>query len=332
MIYRLLRWIAGIALHWFYRDIRIVGDEKIPRHGPLLVAVNHQNALVDSLIAGWIMPRRIAMTAKATLTGNPLIAWLFRIVGVVPLRRASDVVPLRRASDESRKPNGVANDPSRNSSAFTEILRTLTNHGAVLIFPEGKSHNETYLVPLRTGLARLALQARDEQKVAGVRILPVGLVFEDKGKPSSIVGVRVGDAIQMDLWAGNNPVALTTEIAKRLRNVSEDAALPLTASLPSIGGDHSRKILIAVAAAWGRATHKLPIRMARVLALRRSSDADQPAMLTMIFGIALVLLAYILQIAVMGALVRSFWICSLYLASLITGAYWAAFEKHSQRY
>src|SRR6185437_12944499 len=90
MIYRFLHWIAGIALYWFYREIRVVGDEKIPARGPLLIAVNHQNALVDSLIAGWVIPRRITMTAKATLTVNPFIAALFRTLGVVPLRRASD--------------------------------------------------------------------------------------------------------------------------------------------------------------------------------------------------------------------------------------------------
>src|SRR6267154_3699110 len=90
MTYNALRWIDGVALHWFYRDIRIAGRERIPTGVPLLIAANHQNALVDSLIVAWVMPRRIAMTAKATLTENPLIALLFRIVGVVPLRRVSD--------------------------------------------------------------------------------------------------------------------------------------------------------------------------------------------------------------------------------------------------
>ena len=323
MIYRVLRWIAGIALHWFYRDIRIVGDEKIPGRGPLLIAVNHQNALVDSLIAGWIMPRPITITAKATLTNNQLIATLFRIVGVVPLRRVND---------ESQKRNGAPQDPSRNRGAFSEIQRILKNRGAVLIFPEGKSHNAASLEPLRTGLARLAIQARDEQKVDGLQILPVGLIFEDKGTPGSVVSVRVGAPIEMDAWAGDGPLELTSEIARRLRSVSEEAVLPVTA--PSVPGDSvpQRPLLVTIAAAWGRVTHKLPIRMARTLALRRSSDADQPAMLTMIFGIGLVLLTYVLQIALVGALVRSFWICSLYLASLLIGAYWAAFEKHPQHY
>jgi len=323
VIYRVLRWIAGIALHWFYSDIRIVGDEKIPGRGPLLIAVNHQNALVDSLIAGWIMPRPITITAKATLTSNQLIATLFRIVGVVPLRRVND---------ESQKRNGAPQDPSRNRGAFSEIQRILKNRGAVLIFPEGKSHNAASLEPLRTGLARLAIQARDEQKADGLQILPVGLIFDDKGTPGSVVSVRVGAPIEMDAWAGDDPLELTSEIARRLRSVSEEAVLPVTT--PSVPGDSvpQRPPLVTIAAVWGRVTHKLPIRMARTLALRRSSDADQPAMLTMIFGIGLVLLTYVLQIALVGALVRSFWICSLYLASLLIGAYWAAFEKHPQHY
>jgi len=133
MIYQLLRWMSGIALHWFYGDIRVFGEDRIPDNGPLLVAVNHQNALVDSLLIGWLLPRKITMTAKATLLENPLVAALFNLVGVVPLRRASD---------ESRKVGGSPIDRSRNAGAFHEILGVLEKRGAVLIFPEGKSHNE----------------------------------------------------------------------------------------------------------------------------------------------------------------------------------------------
>jgi len=321
MIYRILRWISGVALYWFYREIRIVGKENIPVTGPLLIAVNHQNALVDSLIVGWVAPRRITMTAKATLVENPLIAALFKMVGVVPLRRITD---------ESRKTGGPP-DRSRNANAFHEILRTLGDSGAVLIFPEGKSHNETGLEPLRSGLARVAIQARDEQSIRNVRILPIGLVFEDKGAPDSIVGVRVGSEINLDSWMGSNPAELTEEIAKRLRSVSE-STLPLPAPADSTGGGITGRFLIAVAAAWGRLTHHVPVRIARTLAMKRGGDADQPAMLTIMFGISLVLFTYVAQLAVVGVLAHSFWISSLYLASLLSGAYWAAFEKHPQRY
>jgi 1-acyl-sn-glycerol-3-phosphate acyltransferase len=323
MIYKALRWISGIALHWFYRDIRVTGRSRIPFSAPLLIAVNHQNALVDSMIVGWLVPRRIAMTAKATLLKNPLIALLFRILGVVPLRRVSD---------ETRDSNGSSADRSRNAGAFQEILRLLEQSRAVLIFPEGKSHNEAGLEPLKTGLARLALQARDERSIKGVTILPLGLVFEEKGVPGSIAGVHVGEAIEMDSWPNSDHVALTEEIAKRLRSVSEEAALPVAEACVIRQGEGLRQKLIALAAWWGRLTHQFPVRVARTIAVKRSIDADQPAMLTIMFGIGFVLLTYAVHLTIIGVLVHSFWISSFYLAGLLIGAYWAAFEQHPRHY
>lgn len=323
MIYNALRWINGIALHWFYRDICITGKNHIPFSAPLLIAVNHQNALVDSLIVAWVVPRRIAMTAKATLRKNPLIALLFRILGVVPLSRVSD---------EVRNSNGLPADRSRNAEAFREILKLLEQRGAVLIFPEGKSHNEVGLEPLKTGLARLALQARDKRSIKGVTILPLGLVFEDKGVPGTIAEVRVGEAIEMDSWPNADHVALTEEIAKRLRCVSEGAALPVPEAGVVRQGKGLKERLIALAASWGRLTHQFPVRIARRIAVKRSVDADQPAMQTILFGIGFVLLTYAVQLTILGVLIHSFWISSLYLAGLLSGAYWAAFEQHPRRF
>lgn len=324
MIYNVLRWINGVALHWFYRDIRITGRGRIPSRAPLLIAANHQNALVDSLIVAWVVPRRIAMTAKATLTENPLIALLFRILGVVPLRRVSD---------EAGKVNGASLDRSRNTEAFREILNLLEQRRAVLIFPEGKSHNEAGLEPLKTGLARLALRARDERSIKGVTIVPLGLIFEDKGVPGTVVGARVGEPIEMDSWPATDHVVLTEEIARRLQSVSEDAGLPLA---KEVGvrqrKDSLRERLITLAASWGRFTHQFPVRIARSIAVKQSTDADQPAMLTIVFGIGFVLLTYVIHLAIVGILVRSFWIDCLYLAGLLSGAYWAAFERHPRRY
>jgi 1-acyl-sn-glycerol-3-phosphate acyltransferase len=311
MIYRGLRWVNGIALHWFYRDIRVTGRNRIPASAPLLIAVNHQNALVDSLIVGWVVPRRIAMTAKATLLNNPLIALVFRVLGVVPLRRVSD---------EARESNGLPVDRSRNTGAFEEILNLLGKSGAVL-------------EPLKTGLARLALQARDKRSIKGVTILPLGLVFEDKGVPGTVAGVHVGEPIEMDSWPSSDHVALTEEIAKRLRAVSEEAGLPQPEASVARGSRSSLKErLISLAASWGRLTHQFPVRVARNIAVKRSTDADQPAMLTIMFGIGFVLLTYAIHLTILGVLIHSFWISLLYLAGLLSGAYWAAFEQHPRRY
>lgn len=324
MIYRVLRWITGIALYWFYRDILVTGHERIPRDGPLLIAVNHQNALVDSLITTWIMPRRIAMTAKATLADNALIALFFRML---------NVVPLRRTTDEMHNSGGSAADRSRNNDAFRDILSILEHSGAVLIFPEGKSHNLAGLEPLKTGLARVALQARDQRGIKGIRILPLGLVFEDKGTPGTVAEARVGEVIEMDAWPAANYAALTQEIADRLRVVSETTGIS-SQQPENIQRTKGliRGCLIGLAASWGRLTHRVPIRIARKIAINRSTDADEPAMFTIMVGLGLVLLTYVIHIAIVGVLTHSVWIAFLYLAGLVSGAYWAAFEDHPHRY
>jgi 1-acyl-sn-glycerol-3-phosphate acyltransferase len=318
MIYKVLRWITGIVLHWFYRDIRVVGRERIPLKGPVLIAVNHQNALVDSLIVGWIFPRPVAMTAKATLSDNAVVALIFKLLHVVPLRR-------------SRDEHGTSTpDMARNKNAFKEIMSALSRGGAVLIFPEGKSHNEPRLEPLKTGISRLALQARAES-ISGLTILPIGLVFEDKGTPGSLVDARIGQAIEMDRWVGDDCVALTDEIANRLRTVSELTEVPSIAiSGRRSNGGVIRESLISAAAWWGRTTHQLPIQIARNMAIQRSNDADQPAMLTILFGLTFVTLTYAIQLAVVGLLLHSFAAALLYLVTLLCGAYWAALRQYDR--
>ena len=212
-MYALLRAIAGIALRWYYRDIQVEGLERIPRHRPLLLTVNHPNALVDALLVGWIMPRRVLITAKSTIFANPIADLLLRFLGVLPLRRVSD----------ERQVTG-AQSPSRNEGTFAAIRQALSRGGTVLIFPEGRTHDEPSLAPLKTGAARMALEAHDLGDVAALAVVPIGLTFEKKDTPRSRVLVQIGEPILMDSWqeptTGSRVEALTAEIETRLRAVT----------------------------------------------------------------------------------------------------------------
>ena len=146
MIYGLLRWFTGIALHWFYSSIQVIGRERIPASGPVILAASHHNALVDALIAGWIAPRRLTLTAKATLMDNIFLRWLFPVIGVVPLRRVSDEMKKRRTKQV---------DPSRNTGAFESILDVLEKGEMILIFPEDLIHSNPQLAPHKSVLFRI---------------------------------------------------------------------------------------------------------------------------------------------------------------------------------
>ena len=248
MIYALLRAVAGVALRWYYRSIDVVGMDRVPRRGPVLLVVNHPNALVDALVVGWVLPRRMQLTAKATLFRNPIGAWLLRRVGVVPLQRASDVQAGRGTGD-----------PSRNAESFRAVSARLRAGGAVLIFPEGKSHDEPALAEIRTGAARIALEAVRTGGVQGLSIVPVGLHFERKERPSTRVLAQVGDPIAVDAWRDADErtavPALTAEIERRLRAVTLNfethaeamATTSLAASLAAVVAEESVPSLGAVA-------------------------------------------------------------------------------------
>ena len=213
MLYELLKGTAAIALRWFYADIATQGRERAPRDGPLLVLANHPNALIDPLLVGTTLPRPVLLTAKATLFEQPALAMLLRAVGVVPLRRAKDEVHDRGSSPVV---------PARNADAFAQVTSALRARRAVLVFPEGISHDDSTLAPLKSGAARMALQAHREG-VAGIRFLPMGLVFEEKERPGSRVLVRVGDALDLDGWIAQHsaePQELTQALEARLRGVT----------------------------------------------------------------------------------------------------------------
>lgn len=317
MIYRLLRWFTGIALHWFYSSIQVTGRERIPSSGPVIVAASHHNALVDALIAGWIAPRRLTLTAKATLMDNAFLAWLFPLVGVVPLRRAKD---------EAARNGGLTPSVERNAGAFVHILDVLERGRMVLIFPEGISHSNPELAPLKSGASRLALEARDRRKIPNLQIIPLGLSFEDKGNPGTAVLAEVGQAISMDAAGEISVDRLTALIAERLAVVSlkKPEPSPDREAVKRKGVVHP---LASPFAAWGELTHRYIINYARDLALRRSKTPDEPAMLTIIYSLLLILGSYAVQFAIVTALFNPWW-AALYVATLPLGAYWAAFGNH----
>jgi len=169
MLYHVLRVIAGRALTWFYSRVDVEGVERIPRDDPILLAVNHPNALVDALVVGHVVPRRLGFTARATLFTNPVLAAFLRAVGVVPLIRQKDVAEL-----------GATSGADRNARAFAAINSALACGGAVMIFPEGITGDHTQLAPLKTGAARIALGAVTSRGSRAFPVVPVGLVFRDK--------------------------------------------------------------------------------------------------------------------------------------------------------
>jgi glycerol-3-phosphate O-acyltransferase / dihydroxyacetone phosphate acyltransferase len=213
--YRILRALGRLALRWFYRDVEVVGIERLPATGPVLLASNHPNALVDALVITCTLRRPVTLTAKATLLENPITRGLLWLAGVVPLRRTAD--------DAARAGSAGEVDPGRNTGAFSAVLDVLQAGGVVLLFPEGKSHSDPNLAPLKTGLARIALMAQAQRSIGTLPIVPIGLTFERKWDPRSRVVMAIGTPILLGSDVPNvddDATALTGRVDAGLRGVT----------------------------------------------------------------------------------------------------------------
>jgi glycerol-3-phosphate O-acyltransferase / dihydroxyacetone phosphate acyltransferase len=200
-------WVARIAAFVYYR-IRYDG-ERVPRQGPVLLVANHPNSLLDPLLVVAAARRPVRFLAKAPLFSDAKVGWLVRAAGAIPV--------YRRADDPTQM--------DRNEEMFRAVHAALAGDAAVGIFPEGLSHSEPALAPLRTGAARIALGAC---ALTGrtFPVVPVGLVFRQKDVFRSEALVLVGQAVPWDDVAthGNeNDGAvrtLTDRIAEALRQLT----------------------------------------------------------------------------------------------------------------
>lgn len=179
--YRLFRALSRFLAAVFYRRVEIAGLERVPRSGPLVVAANHNQGLMDGMLLVAALPRRLRPVAKAPLFRYPIIGQLVRLSGAIPVHRRQD--EQRGAVD--------------NQAMFSAAERVLDMGDAILIFPEGVSQPEPALMPLRTGTARLLLgAARVRGSRPGATLLPVGLMFREPGtfRAGSAL-VLVGEAV-----------------------------------------------------------------------------------------------------------------------------------------
>src|SRR2546430_13974837 len=90
MGYRLVRGFVRLLLWLFYRRVDVVGAERIPSRGPLIIVANHHNSLVDPMLIMGTFPRRITAVAKAPLFRHPLIGPFLRAVGALPVHRREE--------------------------------------------------------------------------------------------------------------------------------------------------------------------------------------------------------------------------------------------------
>jgi len=215
MIRRVIVALVRLALRIYFKHIEVTGLEHVPLTTPVIFVLNHPNALVDPVFLLCLAPREVSFLAKAPLFRMPVIGFLVR---------ALDSLPVYRRQDEGE-------DVSKNQETFIAARKLLARGGTIGICPEGVSHDEPYLKPIKTGAARISLAAVATGEVSNLKVVPAGLYYTSKTSFRSSALLYFGEpldvaTVEMDETA--NPPrdavrALSDRIEEALRAVILDA-------------------------------------------------------------------------------------------------------------
>ena len=205
--YTLLKPIVDWCTRHSYRKVEVRGQENVPTDGPVILAANHCNTLMDAIVVLQAHKDTTVFGARADMFNNKLIAKIMFFLRILPMVRQRD---------------GLRN-VLKNVETQDIIVETLENDVRFCMYPEGRHRPEKSLLTLGKGIFRAALAANAKfGETKPVYIVPVGIEYGDFFRYRSTVLLTYGKPLNV------------TEFIKGL-NVENDAQMmePLRKELTS---------------------------------------------------------------------------------------------------
>lgn len=226
-----LRALGRLSFSVYFREIVITGAANLPETGPVVVVANHGNSLTDGGVIGSYLPRMPRLMVAS-------IVWNVR--PVAPLLNAAGVIPVYRQAETS-------DAARRNQESFASAYDLLEAGGMLALFPEGVSHNEPGLRPLKSGTARLILEAERARGPLNLAVVPVALIYEAKTRFRSRLLIHVGAPLETGAARARFAAGTGKDRAVAVRALSDRIQTGLRALLPDFA-DRAQARRIARAA------------------------------------------------------------------------------------
>ena len=178
--YFLLGELMRIPYRLFYRKIRVIGRENIPKNKPVIFAPNHQNALMDPLAMIYSNSKQIVFLARGDVFMGGVVNKVLNFLKILPVYRQHD-------GKKALK---------KNDAIFDQSVDYLEQNGRFCLFPEAIHNPHRNLRALKKGIPRIAFMALDKSdNKLDIQIIPTGIYYEDKNSSDSYLQIQYGKQI-----------------------------------------------------------------------------------------------------------------------------------------
>ena len=201
----ILRLLVKIALHFYFKRIRVSGKQHIPKGKPVILVANHQNALIDPLLLATHTRLNPWFLTRAAVFVNPFISKVLNYIRMLPVYRVRDGFSTIQ----------------QNHQTFEATFEVLRNNGTVVIFAEGSHSLTRNLRPLSKGFTRMAFGLKEKFPELEPVIFPVSIGFSAHKRSGSTIRITFGKAIPVDMPHSQSG-KLTKSVEKALKSMMVD--------------------------------------------------------------------------------------------------------------
>ncbi|HEX9859652.1 MAG TPA: lysophospholipid acyltransferase family protein [Nitrospirota bacterium] len=174
--------VAHFVFYFLFKPLfrfKVVGEENVPKEGPVIIACNHASNL-DPVIVGVAMWRRVNFMAKEELFTTPAVSFFLRSWRSFPISRER-----------------------LDKTMLKTILGKLKDGEALGVFPEGTRGDGDNFLPVKPGIGMIVSMSRAPvipvyikgsyltlaKAHKKLRFVPIKIVF---GSPVDFSGVAGG--------------------------------------------------------------------------------------------------------------------------------------------
>ena len=174
--------ITKWGLIFYYRKIRSIGREKIPKKTPVMFIPNHQNSFMDALLVVSTNWKYTFFLTRAQAFSSAFMRWFLEYLNMLPVYRVRD---------------GISS-VTKNNAIFGRCIRMLEKNYAVLVFAEANHNLNRRIRPLSKGFTRIAFDAEQQNNWdLNLHVVPIGVNYTRHKESRNDVTVVYGDPIPM---------------------------------------------------------------------------------------------------------------------------------------